>query len=135
MERREISLQWDARLAISGVPVEGSGLMSTYHPTRAVLNAGRPRLKVEADGEGSNRMGRLYDEMFILPGLLIIVAATFIFLSGTKSNAEASADIEIPAAYSPGLRKTFSDGSSREGGSLFPSRAGAPETAHWHRIS
>jgi hypothetical protein len=47
----------------------------------SILNAGNPRLKVEADGEGYKRLERLYIELLIIPALLIIVGGTLILRS------------------------------------------------------
>jgi hypothetical protein len=39
----------------------------------SVLNKGNPRLKVEADGEGYNRLSRLNENLPIVPGMVVVV--------------------------------------------------------------
>lgn len=50
----------------------------------SVLNLGNPRLKVEADGDGYNHLGRLYIELFILPGLLLALGGALLFLKASE---------------------------------------------------
>jgi biopolymer transport protein ExbD len=82
----------------------------------SVLNTGNPRLKVEADGEGYNYLGRLYDELPIVPGMLVVVGGTLLLLSRTEKNAEQSTAIEVSVA--PGIEHQSADSLRR-----FPRRA------------
>ena len=81
-----------------------------------ILNAGNPRLKVEADGEGYDRVNRLYDELPLVPGMLVVIGGTLVLLSLTEENAEQSTAIEVSAA--PGIRHQGADSLRR-----FPRRA------------
>ena len=45
----------------------------------SILNEGRPRLKVIADGSGYNQVHRAYEGLSLFSGLLIIVGATLVF--------------------------------------------------------
>ena len=50
----------------------------------SVLNKGNPRLRVEADWEGYARLSRLYDELPIVPGMLVVIGGIWLLLSRTK---------------------------------------------------
>ena len=74
----------------------------------SVLNTGNPRLKVEADGEGYNYLGRLYDELPIVPGMFVVVGGTLLLLSRTEEKAEQSTVIEVSVPRHRASKRRFS---------------------------
>jgi len=67
------------------------------------LNAGNPRLKVEADGGGYEHLDRLSSELPPVPGIFVIIGGTLLLLSLSARTAERSTAIQISAA--PGVRR------------------------------
>lgn len=67
----------------------------------SILNAGNPRLRVVADGEGYNHLNRLYDELSLIPGMLVVIGGTLLLLSRTARSVEQPTVIEVSAA--PGI--------------------------------
>ena len=51
----------------------------------AMLNAGNPRLKVEADGNGYNRISGQYDLLPFGPLILVVIGGTVLLLSRVSS--------------------------------------------------
>jgi hypothetical protein len=47
----------------------------------AMLNAGNPRLKVEADGNGYNRISGHYDLLPFGPLMLVVIGGTLLLFS------------------------------------------------------
>jgi len=67
----------------------------------SVLNKGNPRLKVEADGEGYNRLSRLNETLAIIPGMVVVVGLALLLLSCSQQSAEQSTVLGLSAA--PGI--------------------------------
>jgi biopolymer transport protein ExbD len=53
----------------------------------SILNIGKPRLKVEADGDGYNRLSRLREVLFSITAILVAIGSSLLLLSRPKHSA------------------------------------------------
>src|SRR3954471_13700488 len=68
-------------------------------PEAASLNQGRPRLWVRADGNGFNRVSRLYEESKLISGALIVLGVLLWIRSRTVQRAGQSIAVEISPGF------------------------------------
>jgi len=64
-----------------------------------VLDAGKPRLKIEAAGTGYNYISTMYERSLITTGVLILVGSSLLFLAHGTRRAEQLPPTEVAAAH------------------------------------